>query len=163
MQKEQEVLQACWQHLSREALQDAFVFTYDRMRRYEGAWHLERQKMFPGYIFLESENLERLVQEMEGIPSMKKVLAGSSNLTSLEEQEESFLQKLCGEDHHFGMSRGYIRDGCTFVSEGPLQGQEKLIRKIDRHKRIAKVQIPEAEHGCKFAGDGTTNGRDGGT
>ena len=55
-QKEEEALYACKRHLTREALADAFVFTYDRMRRYGGAWHLERQPLFPHYLFLESRN-----------------------------------------------------------------------------------------------------------
>ncbi|MEH2956721.1 formyltransferase family protein [Candidatus Merdisoma sp. JLR.KK006] len=40
-QKEEDLLYACKQHLTGEALKDAFVFTYDRMRRYGGAWHLD--------------------------------------------------------------------------------------------------------------------------
>ncbi|MCI8418109.1 MAG: antiterminator LoaP [Lachnospiraceae bacterium] len=146
IQQEQKVLQICKEHLSQDALQDAFVFTYDRMRRYEGDWHLERQRMFPGYVFLESTNLEQLNKEIEKVSYLKKILLGDGTLTSLQEREEMFLRRFCGEVHHFGMSRGYIRDGRTFVTEGPLRGQEQLIRKIDRHKRIARVSIPTV--GC---------------
>ena len=35
------------------------------------------------------------------------------------------------------MSRGIIRGGETHVTEGPLKGKEELIRRIDRHKRVA--------------------------
>ena len=38
------------------------------------------------------------------------------------------------------------------MTEGPLQGQEKLIRKIDRHKRIARVGIPEKGSGKDSGG-----------
>ncbi|MCI8416508.1 MAG: antiterminator LoaP [Lachnospiraceae bacterium] len=142
-EKEQKFLQVCQQHVSKEVLQDAFVFTYDRMRRYEGAWHLERQKMFPGYVFLESGNPGQLIQEMRRIPYLDKILVGHGAIIPLKQGEELFLRRLCGEGHHFGMSRGYIQNGRTFVTEGPLQGQEQLIRKIDRHKRVARVRMPE--------------------
>ena len=35
------------------------------------------------------------------------------------------------------MSRGVIQNGKTIIQEGPLQGLEEKIIKIDRHKRIA--------------------------
>jgi transcriptional antiterminator NusG len=112
------------------------------MRRYEGAWHLERQNLFPGYVFLESEDPERLLREIEESPYLREIFAERSSLVVPEPEEELFLRKLCGREHHFGMSRGYIRDGRTFVTEGPLRGREQLIRKIDRHKRVARLRIP---------------------
>ena len=41
------------------------------------------------------------------------------------------------------MSRGVICNGVTHVQEGPLQGWEQNIRKIDRHKRIAFLKSPD--------------------
>ena len=151
-QSEKKFLQICKRHLSRKALQDVFVFTYDRMRRYEGAWHLEQQRMFPGYVFLGSGDAGQLTREMKEISYTKQILAESGPLIPLEQEEETFLRQLCGDKHHFGMSRGYIQDRRTFVTEGPLQGQEKLIRKIDRHKRIARVGIPEKGSGKDSGG-----------
>ena len=39
------------------------------------------------------------------------------------------------------MSTGYIKDGTTYVTQGPLQGREKFIRRIDRHKRLAWLML----------------------
>ena len=73
---------------------------------------------------------------------MWPLLERDSQLVPVRPEEESFLKGICGTGHHFGMSRGYIREGQTFVTEGPLQGKEHLIRRIDRHKRIARVGTP---------------------
>lgn len=143
-QKEEELLKACKRHLTREALEDAFVLTYDRMRRYNGAWHLERQPLFPQYLFLESRNEERLKDELKQYTQVFSVLESSGKLVRVEPEEEKLLRMLCGAGHHSQMSRGYIRDGQTVVTEGPLRGRENLIRKIDRHKRIARVGMPSA-------------------
>ena len=121
------------------------MLTCDRMRRYEGAWHLERQLCFPDFVFLESKDRDRLVRELKTLPSMRKLLGDSSPLIPLGQEEEQFLQSLWGAGHHLGMSRGYIRDGQTFVTEGPLRGKERLIRRIDRHKRVAQIGI-SSEH-----------------
>ena len=111
------------------------------MRRYEGVWHLERQLCFPDFVFLESQDKEQLDRELQALPDRKNVLGDGSPLIPLSSEEERFLQSLWGTGHHLGMSRGYIRDGQTFVTEGPLQGKERLIRKIDRHKRVAQIGI----------------------
>ena len=141
-QKEEEALYACKRYLTREALADAFVFTYDRMRRYGGAWHLERQPLFPHYLFLESRNEEKLQEELRHYSQVLSVFESDGKLVRVEPEEEKLLRMLCGAGHHSRMSRGYIRDGQTVVTEGPLRGRENLIRKIDRHKRIARVGLP---------------------
>ena len=79
-QKEEEALYACKRHLTREALADAFVFTYDRMRRYGGAWHLERQPLFPHYLFLESRNEEKLQEELRQYSQVLSVFESDGKL-----------------------------------------------------------------------------------
>ncbi|MCH1982922.1 hypothetical protein MCG98_10135 [Ruminococcus sp. OA3] len=56
------------------------------------------------------------------------------------------LKKLYGPEHHLAMSRGVIREGITYVTEGPLMGRENMIRKIDRHKRIARLGEGVSNH-----------------
>lgn len=145
-QKEEELLYACKRHLTRGALKDAFVFTYDRMRRYGGAWHLEQQPLFPHYLFLESQDEGKLAGELKRYSQVLPVFESDGKLIRVEPEEEKVLRMLCDASHHSRMSRGYIRDGQTVVTEGPLRGRESLIRKIDRHKRIAQVSIPSL--GC---------------
>lgn len=123
------------------ALKDVFCFTYDRMRKYEGSWHVERKPMFPDYVFLESEDGERLARELKQYQKILTVLDGDT-LTPVHREEEQFLRGLCDGTHHSGMSRGYIQDGHTHITEGPLRGKERLIRKIDRHKRLARLEMP---------------------
>lgn len=112
------------------------------MRKYEGSWHVEQQSMFPDYVFLESEDGERLAKELEQYQKILTVLSGQNALTPVQKEEEQFLRGLCDKAHHSGMSRGYIRDGHTHITEGPLRGKERLIRKIDRHKRLARLEMP---------------------
>lgn len=133
------MLQICKTQMEKQTLQDAFVFTCDRMRRFEGAWHLERRLLFPGLLFLESHDKERLRQDLERNPEIQKMLGNGIGIQEVDLEVESFLRSLCGASHHSGMSRGYIRDGQTYVTEGPLRGKENLIRKIDRHKRVARI------------------------
>ena len=97
---------------------------------------MEQRPLFEGHVFLESENSEQLLEELKGLG------APGAQWSLVLPEEEGFLRQLCGADHHLGFSRGYIREGHTCVVEGPLRGREAWIRKIDRHKRLARVKIP---------------------
>ena len=43
------------------------------------------------------------------------------------------------------LSKGHIREGRTHVTQAPLQRKEALIRKIDRHKRLARLEVSAGE------------------
>lgn len=120
------------------------MLTYDRMRRYGGTWHLERRLLFPHYLFLESGNEEELKKELRQYSRVFPVFESDGKLVRVEPEEEKLLRMLCGAGHHSQMSKGYIRDGQTVVTEGPLRGRENLIRKIDRHKRTARIGVSPA-------------------
>ena len=91
---------------------------------------------------MESGNEDRLVEELKQYAQVFSVFENDGRLVRVEPEEEKVLRMLCGAGHHSQMSRGYIRDGKTVVTEGPLKGKENLIRRIDRHKRIARVGMP---------------------
>ena len=142
-QNEWEILDSLRRKLSKAALKAAFVFTYDRMRKFEGEWHLEKRLMFPAYVFLESEDEKALAEEMKQYESIAVLLKERKTMLHIHEQEERFFMSLCGNTHHLGMSKGVIKNGTTRITEGPLKGLEKKICRIDRHKRLARLETPE--------------------
>ena len=44
-----------WKAQHPSGREEAFFFTYDRLKRFEGDWHLLKLPLFPGLIFLECE------------------------------------------------------------------------------------------------------------
>lgn len=140
--KAETIMESCRKKLSGQVLHDVFMFTYERMKRYEGSWHLETHQMFPDYLFLETETPERLSEQLEPYRSFVQILEDGNMLLRVRPEEEAFLRSLCGQAHHLGMSRGYIQNGITHICQGPLMGLERRIRKIDRHKRLAKLTVP---------------------
>lgn len=139
-----EVMASCKSRISNDILRDIFIFTYDRMKRYEGSWHTETKEMFPGYVFMETGNISALEEQLKPYAGFVDLLGDRSMLRRVDPEEERFLRSLCGQEHHLGMSRGYIRDGITHIVNGPLVGQERRIHRIDRHKRIANIWISDA-------------------
>lgn len=135
--------------LSEKSLTDAFVLTYDRMRRYEGDWHLEKRILFPERVFLESRDEKALMDELYQYQSISKQ---KNSLIRIGSQDEAFLRGLCGKEKHLKMSRGVIQKGDARVTEGPLKGNENRIRKIDRHRRLARLEFTGHELGNVWAG-----------
>lgn len=138
--KEEEILESCRRELDSRILCDAFLFTYDQMKRYEGSWHVEKKQMFPQYIFLEIKNKEGFLKCLESASCLKEGII-QDNLREISAEEEGFLKSLCRTKRHLAMSEGYIQNGQTHITKGPLMGWEKRIRKIDRHKRLARLEF----------------------
>ena len=136
-----EWIRFCKENISRDILKDAFAFSYERMKRYQGAWHLEWADVFPECIFLETENADALLRELEKNEALSQILRETDGFQAIEENIQDLLQELFGRSHRISMSRGVIRKGIPIVMQGPLKGKEHWITRIDRHKRLAFLRM----------------------
>lgn len=59
----------------------------------------------------------------------------------LSEDEKEFLLGFCYDEYIVEDSKGFIVGDKVFVTSGPLQGRESVIKKIDRHKRHAEIEL----------------------
>jgi transcriptional antiterminator NusG len=120
---------------------EIFLITCEKMKRYKGCWHCQDELLFQGYVFADVENRAWL-EKASRDASVFRVFGSGEYSLCLEDVEKKFLKDVSGDEHRIAMSKGYIRDGITFVTEGPLCGKECRIQKIDRHKRMARVDSP---------------------
>ena len=89
-----------------------------------------------------SDDPTRLYQALKQIPDLTKMLGrDKKEIFSLPEDEVVFLQSFGEEDQIVDLSVGCIEGDQIIVENGPLKGKEGLIRRIDRHKRIAEIEI----------------------
>lgn len=139
--REEETACMCRRVIDPETLQECFIPRGERMRRYEGAWHIEKKILFPGYLFFITDVVEQLYFGLKQIPELTRILGDGTSFIPLEQDEVSLLLQMGGEDHIAAMSSGYIEGDNVIITEGPLKNLEGTIRKIDRHKRTAVVQI----------------------
>lgn len=100
-----------------------------------------KELLLPGVIFIECKTRNPL--------DKKDMLHLNMNIELLNPETEEFLVELGGTEHHVLMSRGIIQNGMTVVTEGPLKGKEACIRKIDRHKRLARLEVPLSYPLCR--------------
>lgn len=138
--QEERLIRSCRQHLSAQAVTDVFQFSSERMKKYLGAWHLDTCRLFPGYIFLESGDPKQLWTELREYQEITEILEQDGLLLPVSREEQAYLQALCGKSHVLGVSRGVIRDGRFVARQGPLQGRETWIRRLDLHHRVAVLK-----------------------
>ena len=139
---EKQIAEKCGTMISNSVLKECFIPEYVRRKRYLGEWHDVRDVLFKGYVFMITDAVEQLNVELKKIPDFTKII-GRKNMEifPLAESEVAFLESFGKEEHVVDMSVGFIKGDQIFITEGPLQGKEGLIMKIDRHKRIAYLQL----------------------
>lgn len=132
----------CRNNISDQVLEECFIPYYEEKKRIRGEWTLQRKVLFPGYIFVISENIDRLYESLKRIIGLTKLIGTGSEIIPLTEEEKNFMIQFGGEEQIVKMSEGIIEGDQIIVLKGPLKGQEGYIRKIDRHKRKAWMEIP---------------------
>lgn len=129
-----------------EGIEEIAFFQYQRMLRYGGSWHLEKRALLPGCIFLSESKTGNPVEKGR----RKDITSEKCSSDSCRKNREnsrvipcniSCLKDLCFEGNLINMSQGIIRNGIPVVTDGPLKGREYLIRKIDRHRRTAEIEL----------------------
>lgn len=80
-------------------------------------------------------------QALRGATEHAKVLRSGEEFFPLYEQEERFLRRMTGDTTNVAMSVGVMEGDRIIVKEGPLVGMEGKIKKIDRHKRMAILEV----------------------
>lgn len=129
--------------MAQGAVRDCFVPRREVMKRKDGAWLKRIEKLFPGYVFVEADDPLRVRQLLRSIPAFTRLL-GSAGDTSvpLTPDEVAWINvHTSAETHVLEMSEGTIEGDRVTVTSGPLKGKEASITRIDRHKRLAWVDM----------------------
>ena len=135
----------CPRLISSDTLERCFIPYYQQKKRFQGEWHIQERILFPGYVFLITQNLEKLVESLKKVIGMTKLIGTGDEIVPLSEAEISLITKLGGKSSSsesiVKISQGIIEGDQVHILSGPLKGLEGAIRKIDRHKRIAYLSV----------------------
>lgn len=139
---EENIQLQCQKDISSEVLEDCFIPYYEEKRNIKGEWTTQRKILFPGYVFLDSQQVVRLYSNLQQVSGLTKLLKTGDEVVPLTAEEVQFLRTFGGEEQIVGMSEGIIENSKVMVMSGPLMGKEGYIKKIDRHKRRAFLEMP---------------------
>ncbi len=138
---EESVCCQCRNIISEEILERCFIPYYEEKKKYEGKWHTQEKVLFPGYVFMITEKIEGLCEGLRKVIGLTKLLGTGQEIVPLTSDEQKWLLKIGGEGQKVEMSEGIIDAGDLRIMEGPLAGMEKYIKRIDRHKRKAYLEV----------------------
>lgn len=131
----------CERNVSDSILKRSFIPYYEERRRWHGSWTTIKRILFPGYVFIVTEDVEELYEQLKRVLGLTKILGSGGEIVPLSDDEVNFMERIGGEEQLVGMSEGIIEGGQVRIYEGPLQGMEGLVKRIDRHKRKAWLEI----------------------
>lgn len=132
----------CEKNIPKKVLKQCFIPYYEERRKITGEWMTRRRVLFPGYVFAVTDNIDGLFLHLKQINGLTKLIGCGQDIIPLTDEETEFLKSFGGEEQIVWMSQGIIRGSQVIVQSGPLQGKEGYIRKIDRHKRKAWLEVP---------------------
>lgn len=128
------------------------VFALDREcpRRKGGVWSLERTVAFPGYVFVEMLDADELEKRLTLLTTPYRLLKVGDAPSVLDEDEDAVVRGMGGSEHLISTSIGELVAGSLRVTQGPLFGYERLIARIDTHRRSAWLRpLRHAERGIR--------------
>jgi len=129
------------------------VFTpmYDAKFRKQGRVLTEKRRLFPGYVFIESQ-LAGTDFHLATRPFVTtsqhalKLLRYGKNYESdlsfeMKNTEQQTFRELYNQNYCIDMSKGIIEGDEIKIIEGPLVNQVSRIKKINRHKMEATIEL----------------------
>lgn len=113
-----------------------------------GKVHKRQITMFPGYVFIETklcskEFLKHLWPVTKTLSNdiIRLLRYGDSDEIAVHEDEYKSLKGLLNNNQCVEVSTGFIEGDKIYIEEGPLIGKESIIRKINKHKKVALIDL----------------------
>ena len=131
----------CQKRIPESILTRCFIPYYEEKKRIRGEWVTQKKVLFPGYLFMVTDELEELYLQLKCVEGLTRLIGTGDEIVPLNPDEEAFLRRMGGEEQVVRMSEGVIEGAQVYITTGPLQGMEGYIRKIDRHKRKAYLEV----------------------
>ena len=141
--KEEIVRDELYAQIGRDNCKAIHILTRERKQKFRGEWQMRKEKLFPGYLLMDlaPEQVEPVRTALWKVTEHAKVIKSGDDLYPIREDEERFLRRMTGDTTNVAVSIGVIEGDQIVVKEGPLVGLEGKIKRIDRHKRMAILEV----------------------
>ena len=125
-----------------DVLEECFVPQYEVQKQFRGEWRTCVATLFPGYLIVVTDRVDELEAQMRRVPAFVRVLSNDGGFVPLERDEVAWIDAFTEKGHRtVGVSEGVIDGDRIVVLKGPLMGHEGWIKKINRRKRTAYLEI----------------------
>ncbi len=115
-------------------------------KKFRGEWKEVHEKLLPGYVFITSKRIQELYKELKRVPAFTRLLGKEDEqFLPLPRHEVEWLERITestAQSMEVQLSQVSVaEDDTVTILSGPLKDMEGCIKKIDLHRRIAKVEV----------------------
>ena len=127
--------------LQGKARAKCFLLERDRLYKNCGIWHNVRERLFPGYVFIDTDEPETVYKLLEKT-SKSLLFSDSWKVCVLDKGEETLLESIMDQNGLVGISDVFIQEDrtVTFLS-GPLAKIPERVKRVDLHRRFAEAYL----------------------
>lgn len=140
--QEEKCMQQCLRFVGKQYYNEMFIPHYIEKKHFKKEWHDVKKVLFPGYLFVDTEQIDLVAEGLKKVNRYTKLLRDGDIISPITEAEEEFLSMMMDDEHIVRYSEGFLIGEKVCIMSGPLKQCNGWIKKIDRHKRIAKIEIP---------------------
>lgn len=143
--------------VDKDAYEECFIPRYENVWIKHGKANVSVEKLFTGYVFVDTETPERVFEQLKKIPALTKMIhdgdTGKYNFFAMDRAEEEFYREILGQEYI--LRRTYLHRGNdkrVDKAVGPMEKYIDSITKVDwHHKRaFAKVLLLGEEKSIRF-------------
>ena len=140
---EEMIIKLCEQVINTRKYERIFLPKCVTLKKRRGEWKELIQTLFPGYIFIDTDEnrITDIIRACYAIPEVTKVLRSAENFTSIHELEQTYLREMMDDEDIVRPSVGYQVGEHVEILSGPLRYGHAKICYVDRHKRVAEIEV----------------------
>jgi transcriptional antiterminator NusG len=142
--KEDKIIESVQSTLAFRIEKQRFIFPKRLLKiRKEGVIKSELKPIFPGYLFVDAENIDtELYNTLRYTQGFFRFLKSNQDITVLSGKDLSILQHFLQFGQSISTSQVYFDENDRIcVTDGPLKGLEGMIIKVDKRKKRAKIKM----------------------
>lgn len=138
---EKKIMQLCKASMPASILQECFYPRFEQIRKEGGQRHTITKPLFPGYLFLVTDQIRELSRQLWKVPAVTKLLKVGNEIIPIQKEEEAFLKAHGGKNHVFSLSKGYMIGDYVQIEEGAFAGYYGKLLYVNRHNRYGVMQV----------------------
>lgn len=138
--KEETAAELIRQTVNSELWEFCTVLKKQKLFRADGKLILDTELMFPGFILVKTDQMEKLAEVLERSREYPQPVGGKERPVRIEDEDLRFLQQVCGErlDAPMGLSEVETDDEGNLIRVGGILKlySEKIVRKRLRKRYV---------------------------
>lgn len=120
--REEIILHMMEKNIDHSCYRECFYIRRECAAKKDGVWEITELPLFPGYVFVDTENPEEYYCQLRRVPKLTKLLRTEDGVfLAVSAEEQHFLENIQSEGHLVRRSLVHLdRDKQIIGAEGPL-------------------------------------------